>query len=118
MQHPIDDRVETRPGPQERGRSRLRVEDERFLTGRGRYVDDLDEPGQLHGHVLRSPLAHGRIAALDACDALAMPGVVAIYTAADLAAEGIGDLPCAVAVGPDRPRVVPPRPALGRSVLD
>ncbi len=112
MQHPIDDRAETRLRPQERGRSRLRVEDERFLTGRGRYVDDLDEPGQLYGHVLRSPLAHGWIASLDVSDASAMPGVVAIFTAADLAADGIGDLPCDVDVATDVPLVVPPRPAL------
>ena len=112
MRHPTDDRAETRPRPQERGRSRVRLEDERFLTGQGRYVDDLDEPGQLYGHVLRSPLAHGRIASLDVSDASAMPGVVAIFTAADLAAEGIGDLPCDVDVATDVPLVIPPRPAL------
>ncbi len=61
-----------------------RVEDPALLTGRGRYVDDLPIAGVLHAHFVRAPLAHGRILGIDADDARAMPGVVAVYTAADL----------------------------------
>ncbi|GAA2686092.1 xanthine dehydrogenase family protein molybdopterin-binding subunit [Streptomyces aculeolatus] len=55
-----------------------------LLTGRARYAADLDRPGQVHVRVVRSPLAHGRIAALDTAEALALPGVLAVYTADDL----------------------------------
>jgi len=112
MQMPIEDEAQARARPPERGRSRRRLEDGRFLTGRGRFVDDLDEPGQLYGHVLRSPLAHGRILSIDLSAAREMPGVAAIFTAADLKADGIGDLPCDVEIATDEPLVVPPRPAL------
>ena len=65
-----------------------RIEDPKFLTTGGRYVDDLlDEPlleGALHVTFVRSTVAHGRILSVDASDALAMPGVVAVFTAADL----------------------------------
>jgi len=64
-----------------------RVEDPALLAGRGRYVDDLPIDGALHAHFVRSPLAHGRIEAIDASEALAVPGVVAVYTAADLDLE-------------------------------
>ena len=57
------------------GRALRRVEDARFLTGRGRYVADVAMAGALHGVVLRSPHAHARILALDAAPARAMPGV-------------------------------------------
>jgi len=61
-----------------------RVEDLRFLRGKGQYVDDLTMPGLLHAVVLRSQVAHGRIAAIHCEEALALPGVVAVLTAADL----------------------------------
>ncbi|MDB4894586.1 MAG: xanthine dehydrogenase, molybdenum binding subunit apoprotein [Firmicutes bacterium] len=61
-----------------------RVEDERLLTGRGQFVDDIPLPGALEGAVLRSEHAHARIVALDAGPALALPGVLAVITAADL----------------------------------
>jgi len=67
------------------GQSVVRVEDERILTGRGRFIDDLRLPGMVHAAFLRSNVAHARIAALDVSQALEMPGVVAIITAADLA---------------------------------
>ncbi len=73
-----------------------RVEDPRLLQGRGRYTADIDLPGALTGVVLRSPHAHARIAALDATAARALPGVVAVYTAEDLSADGIGGMPCLV----------------------
>jgi carbon-monoxide dehydrogenase large subunit len=74
------------------GASVKRKEDLRFLSGRGQYTDDINRPGQAHAFLLRSPHAHARIAALDTAKAAAMPGVIAIYTGADLA--GIGGLPC------------------------
>ena len=61
-----------------------RVEDPDLLTGRGRYVDDLPIDGVLHAYFVRSPIAHGRITGIDTAEALAMPGVVAVFTGADL----------------------------------
>ena len=61
-----------------------RIEDLRFLRGRGQYIDDLERDGLLHAAVVRSAVAHGRIRAIDASAALAMPGVRAVITAADL----------------------------------
>ncbi len=90
-----------------------RREDFRFLTGRGRYTDDINQPGQVYAWFLRSPLPHARIAAIDVAAAGAMPGVVAIFTGADLAADGVGTLPCGFA--PDGgPIKEPPYPALAR----
>ncbi len=63
----------------------LRREDERLLTGRGMYLDDLDLPDALAAAFLRSPNAHARIIGIDASAARALPGVVAVYTGADLA---------------------------------
>jgi len=75
-----------------------RVEDLRFLTGTGCYVDDIALPGQVHAQVLRSPVASAGIVRLDADRARALPGVLAVLTAADLAAENVGTLPCAVSL--------------------
>lgn len=66
------------------GASLERLEDQRFLTGKGRYVADLDEPGALHAAILRSPVAHGRIVRLGLDVARALPGVHAIVKAADI----------------------------------
>ena len=62
-----------------------RIEDHRFVTGAGAYASDLSLPGMVHGVMLRSPVASARIAGLDATAARAAPGVLAVYTAADLA---------------------------------
>lgn len=62
----------------------LRNEDERLLTGRARFVDDVQLPGMTHVAFVRSDYAHGRIKSVTVSDALARPGVVAVYTAADL----------------------------------
>ncbi|HVL36796.1 MAG TPA: xanthine dehydrogenase family protein molybdopterin-binding subunit [Burkholderiales bacterium] len=70
-----------------------RVEDQRFLTGRARFVDDLQPPHCLHGAVLMSPHAHARIRGIDARAALAMPGVHLVLTGADAAAEQLGGIP-------------------------
>jgi carbon-monoxide dehydrogenase large subunit len=61
-----------------------RVEDLRFLRGRGQYVDDLDRKGQWHAAIVRSPVAHGRIRGIDAAGASAKPGVRAVLTAQDI----------------------------------
>lgn len=61
-----------------------RLEDARFLTGRGIYVGDLHPEGLLHAVILRSPVAHGRIVRIDATEARAMPGVHGVYTADDM----------------------------------
>ncbi|MEP9353130.1 xanthine dehydrogenase family protein molybdopterin-binding subunit [Xanthobacter sp. KR7-65] len=71
-----------------------RKEDFRFITGKGRYTDDLDRPGQAYAYFVRSPYAHARIRHLDATAAKAIPGVVDVLTGADLAADGVGDLIC------------------------
>jgi carbon-monoxide dehydrogenase large subunit len=63
----------------------LRKEDYRFLTGQGRYLDDLVIPGALHAHFLRSPHAHARIRSIDVAAARAAPGVVAVVTGKDVA---------------------------------
>jgi carbon-monoxide dehydrogenase large subunit len=65
-----------------------RTEDPALLRGEGRYTDDLNEPGQAYAYIVRSPHAHGLLRGIDAEKAKAMPGVLAVYTAADLAAYG------------------------------
>ena len=75
-----------------------RVEDPRLLKGDGRYTDDIVLPGMLHGIVLRSPHAAAKLGAIDTTAAASVAGVKAIYTAADLSADGIGPLPCAAPV--------------------
>ena len=61
-----------------------RIEDARLLTGHGTYVDDVQRPGMLHACFVRSPFARARLEQIDASEALAMPGVHAVFTAADL----------------------------------
>ena len=94
------------------GQSRRRVEDDRFLRGTGRYLDDIAVDGALHGHVLRSPFAHATILSINTDAARAMPGVRGVYTAADLRADGVNPLPCVAKVATIGPMIVPPRPAL------
>src|SRR3954470_324986 len=74
------------------GQSTRRSEDFRLVTGQGRYIDDVDLPGQLHGYVVRSPHAHARIVAIEKDAATASPGVAGIFTAASLLADGAGKL--------------------------
>jgi len=75
------------------GRPVRRLEDRRFLTGCGRYTDDLVMAGALRVFFLRSPYAHARIRSIDPDTARAMPGVVAILTGAEAVADGLGHLP-------------------------
>ncbi|MFZ2007405.1 MAG: xanthine dehydrogenase family protein molybdopterin-binding subunit [Stellaceae bacterium] len=94
------------------GRAVRRFEDNRFLRGKGRFVEDIDAPGQLCGYVLRSPHANAEIAGIDTAGAGALPGVHGVFTAADLAAENIGPLPCIAQVATVAPMIAPPRFAL------
>jgi aerobic carbon-monoxide dehydrogenase large subunit len=71
-----------------------RKEDFRFVTGKGQYTDDINRAGQSHIHFLRSPHAHAKIRSIDTKAAAAMPGVLAVLTGADLAADKIGGLIC------------------------
>lgn len=91
-----------------------RVEDPRLLLGHGRYTDDITLPNEAVGVVLRSPHAAARIVSIDVEAAKAAPGVLGVYTAADLTADGIGPLPCAIPLknrdGSDR--ADPPHPVL------
>jgi aerobic carbon-monoxide dehydrogenase large subunit len=75
------------------GHSVKRKEDERFLRGRGNYVQDITLPGMLHMELLRSPVAHARITSIDTSAAEALPGVVAVITGEALAAHGLAWMP-------------------------
>ncbi|MBL3608094.1 xanthine dehydrogenase family protein molybdopterin-binding subunit [Rhodovulum sulfidophilum] len=74
------------------GASSKRREDKRFLTGKGRYTDDINLPGQAHAWFVRSQVAHGRLTSVDTAEAEAMPGVLRVFTGTDF--EGVGGLPC------------------------
>src|SRR5919206_4225420 len=74
-----------------------RLEDDRMLTGRGKYVSDWNLPGQAYGHFVRSDRAHADIVALDAAAALAHPGVIAVITGEDIRTS-LKSLPCALPV--------------------
>jgi carbon-monoxide dehydrogenase large subunit len=76
------------------GASVRRVEDNRFITGQGTYTDDINRPGQSYGCFVRSPHAAAKINKVDAKKALAMPGVLAVLTGADMAKDQVGGLPC------------------------
>jgi carbon-monoxide dehydrogenase large subunit len=71
-----------------------RKEDLRFLSGRGQYTDDINRPGQLYAHIIRSPHPCADLVKVDAARAKAAPGVVAVFTGADMAADNIGGIPC------------------------
>jgi carbon-monoxide dehydrogenase large subunit len=76
------------------GASVPRKEDFRFITGKGRYTDDINRPGQVYAHFLRSPHAHAAINRIDASAALAVKGVIAVFTGDDIAADKVGSLIC------------------------
>ena len=79
----------------------LRKEDAKFLTGQGSYVENLSAAGMLHVALARSPFAHAELKGVDVSAALAAPGVVAAFAAADLAEDWGGPLPCAWPVTED-----------------
>ncbi len=93
-----------------------RVEDRKFLLGRGRFVADLDVPGALHCVLVRSAHAHAVIRGIDTARADAAPGVVAVFTGADMAAHGIGPMRplWAIRSHDGQPMAEPPRFALAR----
>ena len=75
------------------GSSRKRVEDNRFIRGKGNYVDDIALPGMLHMEILRSPLAHARIKSIDVSGAWAIPGVRLVLTGEMMAARNLAWMP-------------------------
>ena len=102
------------------GASVRRKEDQRFLLGKGRYTDDINVAGQTHAVFLRSPHAHAIIEGIDTRTATAAPGVVAVLTGDDLAADGIGPLICGVTVTSDdgEPHRAPAHPALAQGKVN
>ncbi len=76
------------------GKSIQRVEDKRFLTGKGNYTDDIVLPGMLYAQIIRSHHAHAKINGIDTTAAAAMDGVEAIFTGKDIEAAGINGVPC------------------------
>ena len=96
------------------GASAKRKEDARFITGAGRYTDDINASGQTYAAFARSPHPRAKIVGLDSSAAEATEGVVAVFAGADLQADGIGDLPCGWMVkSKDRSDMVqPPHPPL------
>ena len=76
------------------GQSVKRVEDQRFITGKGRYTDDITLPNMTFAAIVRSPHAHANIKGFDTAAAAAADGVVAVFTGADIAESDIGGLPC------------------------
>ncbi|WP_024577113.1 MULTISPECIES: xanthine dehydrogenase family protein molybdopterin-binding subunit [unclassified Afipia] len=101
------------------GQSVKRLEDQRLLTGQGHFIDDKAQDGALWLYVLRSPHAHARIIAIDTSAALAVPGVAAVYTGADLVADDIGAIPTLpIFKRPDgSPMAAPPRRLLAHDVV-
>lgn len=100
-----------------------RKEDLRLLTGKGRFSDDVNAPGQAYAYMLRTPHAHARILSIDTAAARAMPGVLAVLTGRDAAADGLGAMPLDHRVPPPPPGTPPgPEPNLvnfdGRPIPD
>ena len=90
-----------------------RKEDYRFLTGKGNYTDDINRSGQVYAYFVRSTRPHAKLKSINAKTTKAAPGVVGVFTGDDLAADGVGGIPCAFA--PDGgPMNEPPRPALAQ----
>ena len=98
------------------GASITRKEDKKFLTGKGRYTDDINRAGQVYAHFVRSDVAHANIKSIDTKAASAASGVVAVYTGEDVAADGIGGPICGWVV-PNRDGSAmhePPHPLLAQ----
>src|SRR4051812_13182813 len=97
------------------GESVRRKEDYRFLTGSGQYTDDINLPNQRHAVFVRSPHAHATIRSIDASSAATMPGVVRVFTGADLAGK-VNGLPCGwlITSTDGTPMKEPPHPILAQ----
>src|SRR5580692_4554080 len=80
------------------GASVVRKEDRRFVTGKGRYVDDIKLQGMTHAHFIRSPHAHAKVKSIDSSAALEMPGVVGVLTGQQIVDDKIGNLICGWAI--------------------
>jgi aerobic carbon-monoxide dehydrogenase large subunit len=94
-----------------------RDEDQKLLTGAGRFADDERAAGEAHGVFVRSPHAFARIRAIDTVVARAVPGILAVLTAADMAQAGIGNVTLAAPVPNGAAMVVPHRPALAGDIV-
>jgi carbon-monoxide dehydrogenase large subunit len=96
------------------GASVRRKEDFRFLSGRGNYTDDINRPGQAYAFLKRSDRPHATIGGIDTTAAKAAPGVVAVFTGADMAADNVGGLPCGWQIHnkDGSPMAEPPHPVL------
>ena len=96
------------------GQPVTRSEDPRHLTGGGNYTDDNNLENQLFARFVRSQVAHGVLESIEISEAISMPGVVAVYTGADLSADGIGNIPSSLPLKnrDGTPYVVPPRSGL------
>jgi carbon-monoxide dehydrogenase large subunit len=80
------------------GASVVRKEDKRFITGKGRYVDDVKLVGMSYAHFVRSPHAHAKVKSVDSSESMKMPGVIAVLTGSELVADKIGNLICGWAI--------------------
>ncbi|HJP75191.1 MAG TPA: molybdopterin cofactor-binding domain-containing protein [Pseudonocardiaceae bacterium] len=98
------------------GKARRRKEDPHLITGRTRWTDNISLPGMLHLAILRSPMAHATITNLDTSAARSMPGVLGVYTAADLDPDGAVGMPCAWPITPDMKS--PRRPMLAAGTVN
>ena len=96
------------------GASVRRKEDHRFLTGRGTYTDDIIRPGEAYAYMLRSLHAHARVKGTDTSKAQAAPGVLAVLTGDDVAADGLGGIPCGFNPDKNEDNNLPPRPMLAQ----
>jgi carbon-monoxide dehydrogenase large subunit len=96
------------------GASVRRKEDYRFLSGRGTYTDDINRHGQLHAYIKRSDRPHAKLGGIDTKVAAKAPGVVAVFTGADMAADNVGGLPCGWQIHnkDGSPMAEPPHPVL------
>jgi carbon-monoxide dehydrogenase large subunit len=96
-----------------------RIEDERLLTGRGRYTDDINLPRQARAIIVRSVHAAAGIRGINTSVAKEAPGVIAVFTHADLASDGVRDLPCMAQLNRagGAPMVKPPHPALASDAV-
>src|SRR5919198_4209881 len=80
------------------GVSVVRKEDRRFITGKGRYVDDVKLVGMTYAHFIRSPHAHAKVNSIDSSAAMKMPGVIAVLTGKQIVDDKIGNLICGWAI--------------------
>src|SRR5580693_64215 len=80
------------------GASVVRKEDKRFITGKGRYVDDIKLTGMTFAHFVRTPHAHAKVKSIDSSAAMKMPGVIAVLTGQEIVDDKVGNLICGWAI--------------------